>query len=337
MNTRSPLNKQETPSRSPRSFKALCQSVIAIMFMATLYSSLRNPLNLIDGGGHLDTAVRDDRPSNIPVFYNLFVKSQEDVQRVQNIVSEQFARLRPNLHHPVYVHSIGHHLPLPNTTLLEHHNEGFEEVTLHSLWDYCKFHTESKVVYLHSKGSYTATRRNDLLRRFVTTGALSEDCANLPLSCNVCSSRFSPMPHPHAPGNMFLARCDYVAKLINPNHFREAMAAIYGGGDNPCVGGGRFALEHWIHSHPTDKPCDLYTQPDYVWAYTHVPQLDNETERTRMALRPAPRFNQTSVYRRKICSDRGGSRTERLDEYERLYNETPGDDWWGWEFLPHDS
>jgi hypothetical protein len=339
MNT--PFPYKHMPPRSAFKFTALLQTTLLIVIIIGI---IRSPQNLSFKFSRNSKEfkptdrVSDHPPSKIPVFYNLFVKSEEDVQRVQSIVTDQFARLNPNLHHPVYVHSIGHLLPLPNTTLLGHHSEGFEDVTLHSVWDYCKFHNESKVVYLHSKGSYTPTPENEKLRRFLTFGALSESCANLPPSCNVCSTRFSPLPHPHTSGNMFLARCDYVAKLKDPRLFQEDMAKIYGDGNYPCSGTGRYSAEHWIHSHPAVRPCDLYTEPDFVWNYG-VRELDIEMEQTQMALQHAPRFHNLSVYflEDRMCHPIGVSRKERLDEYHKLYNETPGEDWWGWDILLPDS
>lgn len=149
--------------------------------------------------------------SKIHVFYNLYTSSAEDEERVRNIVQEQLQHLNPSLHDAtnVTITSIGHPLPsIPyNHTISIHHNQGSEFLTLHSLWEYCKRHKHSatKVIYLHSKGSYHPHKQNDLLRDFLTKGALSEECANLPESCNVCSSRMSPLPHPHTAGNMWLA------------------------------------------------------------------------------------------------------------------------------------
>ena len=83
---------------------------------------------------------------------------------------------------------------------------GSEMLTLYSLWRYCKQNIGSKVIYLHSKGSFHPKRSNDLLRNLATRAALSKECSSIPSSCNVCSSRFSPFPHPHSPGNMWLSR-----------------------------------------------------------------------------------------------------------------------------------
>ncbi|EED87216.1 predicted protein [Thalassiosira pseudonana CCMP1335] len=156
----------------------------------------------------------------ILVFYNLFVAGAEDVERVQDIFDEQLTELDPRLHVlNASITSLGHPLPnIPNHMIREHIAEwGDEGITLHALWNYCRSNNnhETKVIYLHSKGSFHPTVENDKLRRFITEGALSEECAILPDTCDVCSSRMSHLPHSHTSGNMWLARCDYVAKLTN--------------------------------------------------------------------------------------------------------------------------
>jgi len=284
-----------------------------------------------------ETATEITLPSNIPVFYNLYLKRRRprEYNRVKNIVDEQLSMLREE-HHPVYVHSIGHMLPVPNTTLLKHHSQADETVTLRSLWKHCRKNPHDKVVYLHSKGSFTRTPENERLRRFLTTGALSQQCSNLPSTCNVCASRFSPTPHPHTSGNMWLARCSYISKLTDPKKFEKAMSSIYGEEPDACIGTGRYAAEHWVYSHPEVKPCDLYTDPSFVWGYDNLP----ETGDFEKDLSVAPRFNNRSAYVKTPdphCPGRGFSLKMRIAEYQLLYNRTPGESWWGWNFYDSDS
>jgi hypothetical protein len=196
---------------------------------------------------------------SIPVFYNLYVANASETSRVLDIVSEQRSFLRPE-HKPFFIQSMGKvELKIPDTTVLGHRAKGTEMVSLHSLWNFCTHNTEiEKVVYLHSKGSSRASQANEDLRKFLTVGALSEECASVdPDTCNVCSSRFSPLPHPHTSGNMWLARCDYVRKLIDPYDFEERMHEFTSNctakGRESCDGRLRFSAEHWIHSHPSVK------------------------------------------------------------------------------------
>ena len=109
---------------------------------------------------------------NIPIFYNLFVNNQQEADRVRKMVDEQFTELLP-VHHPIYVHSIGVPLNLTETgaavIVVAHHETAAEHVTLKSLWDFCQQpdHGHKKVVYLHSKGSFTVSKKNEKLRRYV--------------------------------------------------------------------------------------------------------------------------------------------------------------------------
>jgi len=207
---------------------------------------------------------------------------------VQLIVDEQLSNLDPGVHIQ-QITSIGYRLPnIPDATVRERYKNGSDVLTLHALWDYCKKHNnaDTKVVYLHSKGSYHDKLGNAKLRRFLTKGALSKECSNLPNNCNVCSSHMSPLPHPHVPGNMWLARCDYVATLLDPNSQAEGKLIINFNAGNPCKGWGRFFLEHWIHSHPSVMPCDLYPGKEYTWAYNNIPDVNFP-----MDLQMAPRFD----------------------------------------------
>lgn len=214
-----------------------------------------------------------------------------------------------------------------------------------------------------------------MLRRFITKGATSDDCATMPDStCNVCSSRFSPLPHPHTSGmhmhfvssvsdnrvgfsvsalltssfftsyrfylhigNMWLANCDYIQRLIEPAEFESRMEQMgLQGGYAACEGRERYSLEHWVHSHPTVRPCDLYNDPSFTWNYHGLPTrlVDDE-----FVLQKAPRFD-LPVYQKKMCKkDREGylvgTIMDRLQEYEILYEEQPSQDWWGWKLWPN--
>mmetsp|Transcript_29810 Transcript_29810/g.54118 ORF Transcript_29810/g.54118 Transcript_29810/m.54118 type:complete len:376 (+) Transcript_29810:106-1233(+) len=282
--------------------------------------------------------------TKIRIFYNLFTKSPEEEERVRKIVEEQFDHIDPMIHDTnVSITSIGHKLSsLPNNSFIkEHYKEGGEDLTLHAIWQYCKkatnnnHHNDVKVIYLHSKGSYHPNESNHRLRNFVTQGALSTECANLPESCNVCSSRMSPLPHPHTSGNMWLARCDYIARLFDPLSSKEGKLPQKVKEDNPCKGRGRYLGEHWVHSHPSVMPCDLYPGKEFTWAHLRVPlTLTKE-------LRRAPRFTFDEYVLSGMClsqypetlSSRDFVRL-RKQNYEMLYNITDLDEvWWGWEFL----
>lgn len=279
----------------------------------------------------------------VQIFYNLFTGSIEDRERVTKIVEEQFALVDPALHDPtVRISSMGHEIQLSDAvlgnasfTIDQHHQEGDEVLTLYELWTYCQSHTSSKVVYLHSKGSFHPSDRNDKLRKYLTFGALSAECANLPDTCNVCSSRMSPLPHPHTAGNMWLAKCDYITRLISPLAAKERSLPPHFNSDSPCDGWGRYFSEHWVHSHPLVKPCDLYPEKDHVWNYDGVPSIPFKKE-----LQIAPRFEYQDYVLRDTCKEQSHDENgtfspkiflaKRLEDYEAMYNISAlPEDWWG--------
>ena len=276
-----------------------------------------------------------DKP-RIPVFYNVFSPSSDDVPFVKSIVEEQMGMSLPR--HEFWVRSIGSSFEIPNTKLLRQTNDGDEVETLELIWQHCNEFPSDKVVYIHSKGSFHYNEDNNRLRRFLTRGALSEECADLPDTCNVCSTRMSPMPHPHTSGNMWLARCEYVKRLPQPSKFEELMSQhaekmhILTEDCHSCFGLGRFSAEHWIHSHPSVKPCDLYSNKDFVADYEKTPEADYE-----MNLELAPRF-EIDIYGGPPPCMFGQYQHYRLSEYRGLYGEDVviPDDWYGWKLLKKD-
>lgn len=313
---------------------SLCLIIHAIRSDRITSQVARQMLEVEDQSAYPSDSLRRSIHQDIPIFYNLYVNASNDEERQQvtDIVHEQFSWLQM-WHQPVYVHSIGQELPIPNTTLLKHHIQATEMVTLHSLWEFCRddSHYHTNVVYLHSKGSFHPSPLNDQLRKFDTLGALSYQCSTAPDTCNVCSSRFSPFPHPHAPGNMWLARCSYIKQLVDPMVFEQEMnivkrTTIGNIAVHPtCLGTERFSAEHWVHSHPTIKPCDLYTNPKFGWGYENLEEFRDAGD---FVLEIGPRFPRRHW---KIGCPFSDLR-HRLNEYKLLYDMVPPDDWWGWEF-----
>lgn len=90
-----------------------------------------------------------------------------------------------------------------------HFDEGDEMLTLQNVWSLLP--TSRRVTLpggrIHSKGSFNPSIGQDNLREYLTVGDLLEECCNMPSSCNVCSMRMSPIPHPHTPGNTWASRC----------------------------------------------------------------------------------------------------------------------------------
>ena len=90
-----------------------------------------------------------------------------------------------------------------------HARTGDETRSLTPLHEYCAAHPKAAVAYLHNKGSFSDRPANAHLRRVLLRGLSSKPCADAIASgsdCDVCSMRFSPVPHQHVSGNMWLAR-----------------------------------------------------------------------------------------------------------------------------------
>ena len=179
------------------------------------------------------------------------------------------------------------------------HNEtGMEEITLGYLHRFCLAHPEQLVAYVHTKGSYHNHAKNVQMRQFLLHSLASEECLDGVSNgtCSVCSARFAAAPQPHVPGNMWLARCDYVSRLVQPRSFGKLLAkssnvvnsiSLCRERGSPLrphrVGTGRFASEHWINSHPTVSPCDTSARVDYQRGYGNIPPL---TDPISLALAP---------------------------------------------------
>ena len=237
-------------------FTAACAFVVCTKLNRVRLSTVERDLN----EQRALSAFRMPTPTTIPIFYNLFIEKDADIPRVSNFVRDQFLEfMKPGIHGPIFINSIGavselselQWPPTINATLMNHYKQGDEVNTLQELWAYCSrddTHPEQKVVYLHSKGSFHWNKANEKLRVYLTKGALSEECSNMPDTCNVCSSRMSPMPHPHTSGNMWLSRCEYVRKLIEPKRFAPAMDRTNRDFSRiiefHCFGIGRYASEH---------------------------------------------------------------------------------------------
>jgi hypothetical protein len=103
--------------------------------------------------------------------------------------------------------------------------------------------------------------------------------------------------------------------------------------DDACRGFGRYFFEHWIHSHPSVSPCDLYPGKEYKWNYASIPTGEFVKE-----IKMAPRFN-IQMYKGRICKFTNNEHTENLLwNYEKLYNINAStiakdEEWWGWKVL----
>jgi len=153
----------------------------------------------------------------------------------------------------------------------------------------------------------------------------------MPQICDVCSARFSPLPHFHSPGNMWRARCSYVNRLLNPDGFEQSMANASGFTANGARDGtGRYAYEHWVTSHPDLVPCDVYQNKAYTWNYDGLPDPSNSWI-PNISL--APRFTYSAYYKdllRKEHKNKTGIINKRLKEWLVLFQKAPPNNSWIW-------
>lgn len=167
---------------------------------------------------------------------------------------------------------------------LPHAQEGQEDLTLQSLYNFCKAMPSQTVLYLHSKGSFHAAgakfATQDIWRQRLTEAASHQLCLENTVkgTCETCSLLLQPLPGIHYPGNMWAARCAHVRRLWPPNSFAKRMDKVvqkftilrdtrrrlnttFFAQMPHMMGRKRFAAEHWVGSHPDlQYPCDLSAQ-----------------------------------------------------------------------------
>ena len=243
--------------------------------------------------------------------------------------------------------------------------EGDESITLEKLHDYCKLHQDERVIYIHNKGSYTKSHGNRILRNVLMKAITSTDCLEMPSSCNTCSSQFSGSPV-HYPGNMWVADCDYVAKLIPPQEFASLKQKVVDHAKNNTkpiendyletrledgtwfkfhnstlwmyereswLGVNRYAMEHWIGSHPDILPCDVFSRVDgYPKIGYNVLQTKLQPASMTPTLRWAPGMGFKEHWTNKYKIHPWFRKAGRLYEYRFLYKKEPDKDSWFYSF-----
>jgi len=161
-----------------------------------------------------DTASSQAR-DEFAIFYNVYIphdQGDKGVRRSLDIVREQIdtignsyaAKFSDGTPVTVYYNTIGKQGALNSTYMLhvcsernkivcvqmDHHDVGFEELTLQHLFDYCVYQEDDwdpKVLYLHNKGSYhDRNGANTRWRRHMMMAITSDLCLK-PLD-DVCSA-----------------------------------------------------------------------------------------------------------------------------------------------------
>ena len=138
---------------------------------------------------------------------------------------------------------------------------------------------------------------------------------------------------------MWLASCRYVAKLLPPPQFQKGMDTYWGRlgfaisgppamQGTPWVGTGRYAMEHWVHSHPLVRPCDVSEKP--LETLGDMIQLASGGWDSSVAT-AAPRVDATNPGAGEALGERirgpipknKRNMTTIMGEWETLYGEVP--------------
>jgi hypothetical protein len=264
--------------------------------------------------------------------------------------------------------------------LLNHYQSASEEVTLQKLYDFCQDQDDEslRVAYVHNKGSLISVSHNDTNEAWsgqLTAAAMNEQCWNPPDDrCNVCGLLFWPIWSTFFPGNIWTAKCSYVRKLLPPTGFDTRMGRLFNktrellkegrlvNGVYPysekkemsdpvkgLFGVERFALEHWVGSHPDLQPCDVSgSQAGDVSAWTANGRNESEFVWSMAPHRPLlPEPAYWWALRRSRINYVLTDRERRMREYFLLpgflhkwiylYNATPPASSWVWSWYPDHS
>lgn len=250
---------------------------------------------------------------------------------------------------------------------LQHYNDGFETVTLAHLHKFCSQESNAIVTYLHPKGSHSARPDQTAWRTLLTEAALSSHCLSAvrheTFQCNICVLTFYWI-WAHLPaGNIWSARCDYIAQLMDPFQYLDAATQLVTvekrlrstgqvkftlvNDSQPLNFVGRYADEHWLTQHPDIRPCDCSNG----WDIKHGFLTKRMIGPADFVLRRAPTVEQPPNvwHRRRNFIDAKRlirNNTDRqlreyfflaghIESWLALYNNTPPADSWVWKWYPH--
>jgi hypothetical protein len=245
-------------------------------------------------------------------------------------------------------------------TRINHVEQAFEEVTLDHVHQHCQVNPDSRVIYIHNKGSFHPYPGNEAWRWHLTAAAVSKECLSNQ-ACNLCGLQFTPVWGSYIAGNMFVAPCDYIRRLVPARDFISNLTSIVtdmcrlqqqghfmttmykqakGRESRMFLGLERWAMELWPGSHPSVKPCDMSDsislQPwhtgkhesDFVWQMAPHKSLESDwfaIDRGELS----SVLSSESRLRREYFLLAGN-----LYKWIKLYGEVPPEDSWYWTFFP---
>ncbi|KAL7543967.1 hypothetical protein ACHAWF_007493, partial [Thalassiosira exigua] len=242
--------------------------------------------------------------TSVILFYNLFIPDEDEgAKHAIEVITEQLGQIASSIQKlendkrsaALFYNSIGNARAFPEDKMkslcsslhpqlscreIGRYETASESVTLQDIYDFCQNedNAESRVTYIHSKGSYHQTEVNANWRRALTDAVVHPDCLSPSDDrCNVCGAQFYTRFSTIFPGNMWTAKCAYVKRLLPPieggeydKRKKESIMKflryrLWGVLKSTLMkdrmdyfGLGRFRLEHWIGSHPSIMPCELH-------------------------------------------------------------------------------
>jgi hypothetical protein len=323
-----------------------------------------------------------DESPPFAIFYNIFVPSDQGEKGVANslrIVQEQLRQVGSSYaasldrHPTLFYNTIGKRDGIEANTMqilchdnnltcthMEHYDDGFEQVTLQKIQDFCFIHEDHRVVYLHTKGAYHQFPHTEIWRRHMTAAATSQDCLAPPDdTCSLCGWVYYPIWTSFMPGNIWTAQCSYIQQLLPPKEFQRKlrnllkevlMMRLLGtlssrmfSGEDLLHGLNRFADEHWVGSHPAVVPCDVAGSVDLklLWG----PEQGPKQTSSKFAMAPQEAVDAKWIYSQPentqaiLANER-----DRIKEYYflggrlflwlGLYNQVPPESSWVWNWFP---
>jgi hypothetical protein len=338
----------------------------------------------------------------LQAFYNMFNPPSDEAvsPAVRDLISEQLKQMLESYAASafdlvIHIISMGHvvddawvqdlcaSVMASSTTnntfqcvLVARYPVGDEMVTLTKVRDYCLAHESELVIYFHNKGSFHPSVSNDNWRRSITAALSSDHCLakmrekdlGESSSCDTCSLLFDPLPGPHYPGNMFAARCSYIAKLLPLSEYQQRHQVV----DNWIfrdqlpkqifseegglfefkpwnMGRDRYESEHWLAGHPSIRPCEVATHAHMRhWSPESGSLRDfgpNSTTRHEWSLAPHFPFGHRNWWNEAIHNSyfQRPSETRMCDyfllrgylyKWMTYYNATARNDSWVWNWFP---
>ena len=255
--------------------------------------------------------------ATIIIFYNLFIPHGDKATNAINVIKDQMSQVSTALYRLenspdvnsfrgiVFYNLIGNGDAFPSDTmsdlchqlhprldcqLLQHYENATESVTLSSIYEFCHSDlvtdaNQTRVVYLHSKGSYHDHAKQTPWRRALTNSSLHPDCLSPPDDrCDVCGAHYYTMFASMFPGNMWTAKCAYIRQLLPPidggeyqMRRQEAIKQFFllradgvvhntfGWHQDVFYGLDRYQWEHWVGGHPSLIPCEMHSPKLRFW------------------------------------------------------------------------